>query len=276
MQFRSLWLRKKRVFFSFSSRTFRLLGQVVIGEGCASSQLQPFCAQRCWEMLLHSWKPIRELDAEGQMGQGWGTPGNSWQCVETRELQVVTGLVLGFCCSEVVFEKTLQIFKSWTLLWVFFPAVDHKLVQGDGTVLRTWHPITAFYLLQDFTVIHAWEGQTNPYYWIMGKLTQAQLYLQCMQCSQPYSFLLVKRKKSPNHSDVWFQLFTSCNTTWTVCFFSRELQHSAMTKMLLPWLPSWLAGWDLALSFPSSSGHVTWNVKENSRVTTNTILNSKN
>ena len=116
-------------------------------------------------------KPITELEAEGQVGQGRETPGNSWLCLETRDLQVVTGLVLGFCCGEVVFKETLQIFESWTLLWVFFPAVDHKLVQGDGTVLGTRHPITTFYLLQDFTVIHACKEQPNPHCYITGKWT---------------------------------------------------------------------------------------------------------
>lgn len=165
MQVWSLWLRKKQTkpnpqgfFAPFHPGHSDLLGQVVVSKGCRSSQLQPppvhgGAGGRCCtlEKLKGRWgRAEKPLEIHGK-------------CLESRDLQVVSGLVLGFCCSEVVFKETLQIFKSWTLLWVFFPAVDHQLMQGDGTVLRTWHPIATFYLLQDFAVVHACGGQTNPH-----------------------------------------------------------------------------------------------------------------
>lgn len=163
MEFSSLWLRKKPSVFLLFIQDIQIIRTSGHRQGLrmfpASAPPEPGGAGRCCALE----KPITGLEAEGQVGQGWETPGNSRQCLETRDLQVVAGLVLGFCCSEVVFKETLQIFESRTLLWVFFPAVDHKLVQGDGTVLRTRHPITTFYLLQDFTVIHACKGQTNPH-----------------------------------------------------------------------------------------------------------------
>lgn len=78
-----------------------------------------------------------------------------------EKLQVVSWLVLGFSCSKVVFKETLQVLKCWALFGVFFPAVDHKLMQGDGAILRAWHSVAPFYLFQHFTIVHTYETQAT-------------------------------------------------------------------------------------------------------------------
>jgi len=70
-------------------------------------------------------------------------------------LEVVPGLVLWFSGSEVILQEGLQILKGRPLLGVPFPALEHELMQGAGTVLGAGHPVTTLYLLQDFPVVHA-------------------------------------------------------------------------------------------------------------------------
>lgn len=100
----------------------------------------------CWEQLA------TELKANGE---GAGKPLGPGLSLQTQVLQVFTRLILGLCGGEVVFQEALQVLESGPLFGVLFPAVDHELVEGDGAVLRTGHPVAALHLLQHLPVVHA-------------------------------------------------------------------------------------------------------------------------
>jgi hypothetical protein len=95
--------------------------------------------------------------------------------LQTRLSQVFARLILGLCGGEVVFQEALQVLKSGTFFWVLFPAMDHELVQRDGAVLWTGHPVTAFHLLQHLPVVHACkdkgsESCESQHSWALGTM----------------------------------------------------------------------------------------------------------
>lgn len=115
---------------------------------------------RFWLLCLEQL--ATELEANGE---GAGKPPGRGLSLQTRVLQVFTRLVLGLCRREVVLQEALQVLESGPLFGVLFPAVDHELVERDGAVLRTGHPVAALHLLQHLPVVHACRdkgGESGP------------------------------------------------------------------------------------------------------------------
>ena len=129
------------------------LGTSVMNEGHEVRQLQSHMQSdpgRFW--LLCSEQLAMELKANGE---GAGKPLGPGLSLQTQVLQVFPGLILRLCCGEVVFQEALQVLESGPLFGVLFPAVYHELVEGDGAVLWTGHPVAALHLLQHLPVVHA-------------------------------------------------------------------------------------------------------------------------
>lgn len=69
-------------------------------------------------------------------------------------LEVVPWLVLRLRGREVVLQEGLQVLEGGPLLGVLLPALHHELVEGDGAVLGTGHPVASLHLLQHLPVVH--------------------------------------------------------------------------------------------------------------------------
>lgn len=76
-------------------------------------------------------------------------------------LEVVPRLVLRLSGGKIVLQEGLQVLKGGPLLSIPFPALQHQLVQGDGAILGTRHPVPPLHLLQNLTVVHSWKTQVK-------------------------------------------------------------------------------------------------------------------
>ncbi|TRY68009.1 hypothetical protein DNTS_007258 [Danionella cerebrum] len=70
----------------------------------------------------------------------WLNSGTSGECTGSISSEFAR-LILRFSCGKVVLQESLQVLKSGPLFCVFLPALDHQLVKGAWTILRTGHPV---------------------------------------------------------------------------------------------------------------------------------------